>query len=158
MQRLRDLDAGDVRGGDPARALPHDRAALDEHPDDLFDEERVALGAREDEVADRVGQRLDLEQVGHEGPAVGLRQGLEGDLGERLAEQLPRVADEGPAGRVRLGAHRRDEQDRAAGAASGMSWRATSTDAGSAQWMSSQTTTTGPRAARPRRSRCVAAT
>ena len=33
------------------------------------------------------------------------------DLGERLAEQLPRVADEGPAGGVRLGAHRRDEED-----------------------------------------------
>ena len=57
------------------------------------------------------GQRFDLQQVGHEGLAVGLREGLESDLGERLAEQLARVADEGPAGGVCLGAHRRDEED-----------------------------------------------
>src|SRR5919106_675887 len=43
-------------------------------------------------------------------------------------------------------------------AASGISCRATSIDAGSAQWMSSHTTTTELRPARPRRSRCVAAT
>ena len=92
VQRLRDLDRGDVRGGDPARAFLHDRAALDEHSDDLFDEERVAFRPREDQVSHARGQRFDLQQVGHEGLAVGLREGLELDLGERLAEQLPRVA------------------------------------------------------------------
>ena len=43
-------------------------------------------------------------------------------------------------------------------AESGMTCRATSIDAGSAQWMSSQTRTTGELAASPRRRRWVAAT
>src|SRR6186997_2015722 len=45
MQRLGDLDVDDRLVGQPAIALADDRAALDEHADHLFDEERVALGA-----------------------------------------------------------------------------------------------------------------
>ena len=92
----------------------------------------------------RAGQRFDLQQVGHEGLAVGLREGAGGSSVSASPEQLPRVADEGQPGAsvsARIAATKR----MGSWLASGMSWRA-SMDARSAQWMSSQTAT---RRARP---------
>ena len=85
VQRVRDLDAGDRVGGHPAVALADDRAALDEHPDDLLDEERIALRALEDLAADLIGERLDLEQVRDQGARLFVVERLQADLGDRRA-------------------------------------------------------------------------
>ena len=48
LHRVGDLDLLDARGGPPAAAVVHDQALVDQPPDDLLEEERVALGALED--------------------------------------------------------------------------------------------------------------
>src|SRR5262249_12249703 len=50
VQRLWDFYVGDLWVGHPAVARPNDCLALDQHADDLFDEERVALRPLQDLV------------------------------------------------------------------------------------------------------------
>ena len=75
---------------------------LDEHPDDLLDEERIALGPRQDFVANVVGQRLNLEQVRDELAAVGVGQRLKLYLGRASPYGRARLAHQPPARRIGL--------------------------------------------------------
>ena len=69
-------------------------AAVDEHPQGLLDEERVAVGTGDDPFADGIGQLVDLEQVRDEGPRVLVREGRERDHVElrRTRAASPRPA------------------------------------------------------------------
>jgi hypothetical protein len=114
VDRLGDVDAPDLRRGCPAFPSEGQRAAVDQHPQGLFHEEGVAVGARDDPVARRPRQRLDLEQVCHEGPRV--------LVGERAQPQLVRVAElalhrinQPPARRVALVADGGHDEDRRIG-------------------------------------------
>ena len=122
----------------PSGRPPDDRAALDEHADDLLDEERVAFGAGQGwcrapgSGSDSISSRLETSSR-----LSSRRAAAESDLRQRVAEHRLALADEAPAGRVRLGAA--DEQcEHGHGVSSGISLTRTSTDAGSAQWMSSR--------------------
>ena len=77
----RHLRRGDRVGADPATVAKDDPPALDQHPDDFLDEEWVAVSPFNDEVPESTWQRLDLEEIGHEGAAVGLVERGQGDLG-----------------------------------------------------------------------------
>src|SRR5207245_7169315 len=102
------LDVRGACGGDPPIVAALDRAPIDEHPDDLFDEERIALGLREDVLARLLRQRLEVQQVRHERPRVLSRQRIELDLDERVPEEIAYRGDEAPALALAVEARRRD--------------------------------------------------
>jgi hypothetical protein len=81
LQRRRHLRRADCVGADPATIAQDDPPALDQHPDHFLHEEWVAVGPLNDEVPEPTWQRLDLEEIGHEGAALGLVEWRKGDLG-----------------------------------------------------------------------------
>jgi hypothetical protein len=90
-----------VLTNDPPLALAAEDALLDERPNDLFQKERVAFGAREDRLPNRVGQIRDAQQVLGEAPAIGLGQCGQPELGQPVAvvdvreedgDELPLIA------------------------------------------------------------------
>ena len=99
--------------GHPAILAAHDHAALDEHADDLLDEERIALGAGQDQVADLLGQSDSISSRLATRAAVGIGQRLQPDLGER--SPISRRGRQSPSRAIGLGPQRRDEQDRQLG-------------------------------------------
>src|SRR5439155_26496742 len=57
----RDLD--EVRGCCPAAFSPFERAPVDQHPQDLLDEERVSLGPLENACTRLVPNLVDVQQL-----------------------------------------------------------------------------------------------
>src|SRR2546426_12441410 len=96
MERVGDFDSGDFIGGDPVVALADDRAAVDEHADDLLDEEGIAFGPGKYQLARLIGQRFDRQEVADQGAAVVDGQGVESYLGEDVAVDLACARDEPP--------------------------------------------------------------
>ena len=111
VDRVRDLHRVDRAGGDPARLPALDGIALDEHPDDLFHEERVALRLGQDQVPHPCRQRFDLQQVRDQGTGIAGIQRCQRDLRQRPAEPLARDPEDVPAGCRELLARAADEQD-----------------------------------------------
>src|SRR5579859_1420523 len=97
LQRVGDLHVRDLGGRDPAVVAALDRTAVDEHPDHLLHEERIALRLREDVLARLRWERLDVQEVPHERARLGPGEGIEADLDERVAEEVARPRDEAPA-------------------------------------------------------------
>jgi hypothetical protein len=74
-----DVDVGDVGRREPPILATDDAALVDQLPDDLLHEERVALGALQDPRVNRLGEVLDLEEECHESVSVVKRERVERD-------------------------------------------------------------------------------
>ena len=137
-----DDDLADVLGRPPTAAVANDPALVDEMADDLLQEERVPVGAREDRLSGLVGQVVHGEEHFDEGRRVAARQRFEED---RTEVALP-ASPAGP-GRARSG--REGQTKRSGPATRPASSSSRSSNGSSAQWMSSMTTMAGRSAARP---------
>ena len=85
----------------------HDAALVDQLAEDLLEEERVALGAREDRAARRVAEPVDVEQVRDELASRVLAERAEEDRREVAAPAAP-----GRARAAQLGPRRAHEEQR----------------------------------------------
>ena len=77
LERVRYLHVRHISARDPPVSRAMDRTAIDEHPDDLLDEEGIPFGLREDQVTRGSGQRFDLQQIRDERPRFIAREGIE---------------------------------------------------------------------------------
>jgi len=93
------LDVLDRRCRRPAITLADDRAVVEQHADQLFDEERISVGALEHLAAQLLGQTLNLEKRAHECGGFLPAEGLEHDparLEPSGAPARPLVEELGP--------------------------------------------------------------
>ena len=109
VDRRRHDGASDVGGRVPASALEADEPLVDEHRDELLDEERVPLGGFHDARPNALVQAGPAEQVLRDGARVVLgetfeldarRAGRGGPLGMRLEELVSSRADHEQGGVV----------------------------------------------------------
>ena len=125
-------------------------AVVDQHRQRLLDVQRIALGRLAEPLLDDARDAGRAEQIGHHLLALGSRERLQVDLdGVRpVGCPLRPLVEQFAAGRAHAGARAR----------STLSHRCSirSRKVGSAQWMSSNTMTSGPSAAKISSSRRVA--
>ncbi len=74
-----DVDVGDVGRREPSILATDDAALVDQLPDDLLQEERVAFGTFQDPRVDRMGEVLDFEEERNESVGVVARERFERD-------------------------------------------------------------------------------
>ena len=137
LDRGRDHRSAELDVRLPATVPLREQPVVDQHPQHLLDEERVPLG-RGDDPRPEIGRDVLAEQVGDEQLALLSRRAARGRSSSRSSSEVAHVgtvsASSGRAGhRMRIGAPRLNA------ARYSIRFR----NAGSAQWMSSNTTTTG---------------
>ena len=102
VDRRRDRDVADRRGCAPGAVLEDDGAVVDEHGEQLLDEQGIAFGSCDDPVADVLVELGHPQEVLGDGRGIGLRQALEqnpdgaalgGEVRVALDELVPRRAD-----------------------------------------------------------------
>ena len=102
VDRRRDRDVADRRGCAPGAVLEDDGAVVDEHGEQLLDEQGIAFGSCDDPVADVLVELGHAQEVPGDGRCIGLRQALEqnpdgaalrGEVRVALDELVPRRAD-----------------------------------------------------------------
>ena len=103
-----DDDLADVLRRPPTAAVANDPALVDEMADDLLEEERVPVGAREDRLSRLVGQVVHGEEHLDEGRRVVVRQRLEEDRTEVALSASPACPALGE-----VGTRGADEEERA---------------------------------------------
>ena len=145
LDRRRHRDLADVVGEPPVALDPAERALVDEHRDELLDEQRVALGRADDRAR---GRRRRCPTV-PEQVLDHLRRRLV--VAERRRARCARVVAPSPqSGRVSSRSWRavHSEQHRRAVDGRRRGARRRSSSVGSAQWMSSNTSDERPLARR----------
>ena len=151
LHRVGKLDRGERVGGFPASVLVDDAALVDQLAEDLLEEERVALGAGEDR--DRASRRRGRR---HRAGARRARVAASWASGLRkTAEKLRRPPPQ--VGRVPVNAGRAGQTRRSGPLPRSATSSSRSRSAGSAQWMSSTTTTSGSRLSEHREQRAPGA-
>ena len=102
MDRRRDREVADRRGCAPGAVLEDDGAVVDEHGEQLLDEQGIAFGSCDDPVADVLVELGHSQEVPGDGRGIGLRQALEqnpdgaapgGEVRVALDEFVPCRAD-----------------------------------------------------------------
>src|SRR5581483_8465977 len=89
LDRVRQLEPGELLARTPASVLAHDPPLVDQLAQDLLEEERVALGPGEYLRACVVAQAVDVEQVGDELGCRVLRQRSQEDGRDVAATAAP---------------------------------------------------------------------
>ena len=138
---VRDRHVKQAIGGDPGTVPLLDRSFLDQHPQDLFEVERVSVGPLEDLLASVLEDAVGVEQRGDQ--TARIREGQRGQVeGNRVL--LARA----PAGRDSRSSGRAGHTIRTlVSARESARWSRRSRSGSEAQWMSSIASTVGSIAA-----------
>ena len=98
----RHLEIGELDARGPAVAFPFERAVVDQHADQLADEERIALAGGQHAPGDRGRQRLRADHVrGQPGRRAGVEPGERHHVADQATgrrQRRARVAQLGPRG------------------------------------------------------------
>ena len=93
VDRRWDGDGREVGGGDPVPVVPLEELVVDQHRQDLLDEQRVALGGLGDPGLSYYREEGHAQEVLHQKLAVFLGEGLELDGGGIVLPPGPTGAD-----------------------------------------------------------------
>ena len=93
LDRFRDADVEAVVAcGAPSIVRPDEASLLDQHPDELFAEQRIALGTRDDPGAQLLGHVIDVEQAPDQRPRLVLVEWLQHDHASSSGGRSPTPA------------------------------------------------------------------